>query len=139
MSEEISNVVSASKLTALLPGSASDAEDKEEVVSLFTPEGDEAGVFVVFAFLDGQTRAEYHRVAERNARKGKPNYDAAVKWLFQKKCKRIEGLDGDPGLNGMDPKTYFVQNKDGNTLMNLATGEYLSRQIGSAGDAAKSS
>lgn len=138
MSEENGNG-NKSKLAALLPGSASDADEKEELISLFTPDGDEPGVFVAFGFLDGATRAEYHRVAERNARKGKLNYDAAVKWLFQKKCKRIEGLDGDPGLGELTPINYFLQNKDGNTLMNLAVGEYLTRQIGSAGDAAKSS
>ena len=127
-----------SKITALLPGAAGDADQKEESIPLLTPEGEEVGVFVVFGFLDGQTRAEYHRVAERNSRRGKPNYDMAVKWLFQKKCKRIEGLDGDPMLNGLQPLEFFVQNKDGNTLMNLAIGEYLSRQIGSAADNSKS-
>jgi hypothetical protein len=126
-----------SKITALLPGAGSDAE-QEEIVSLLTPEGEEPGVFVIFGFLDGQTRAEYHRVAERNSRRGKPNYDMAIKWLFKKKCKRIEGLDDDPMLNGLAPLEFFVQNKDGNTLMNLAIGEYLSRQIGSAADSSKS-
>jgi hypothetical protein len=127
-----------SKITQLLPGAGSDSEEKEEIVYLLTPEGEDIGVCVAFGFLDGQTRAEYHRVAERNSRKGKPNYDLAVAWLFGKKCKRVEGLDDDPELEGLDPKDYFVKNKNGNTLMNLAVGEYLSRQIGSAADAGKS-
>lgn len=135
-----------SLIAQLLPGAVANAEEKEEIIPLLTPEGRRpvnldgttVEVDVVFSFLDGPTRAQYHRVAEQNSRRGKPNYDAAVSWLFQKKCKRIVGLDGDPLLGGLTPIDYFLKNKNGNTLMNLSIGEYLQRQIGSAADSSKS-
>lgn len=146
MSEESTNG-NGSLIAQLLPGAVDDANEKEEVIPLLTPDGKrpvradgvEINVDVVFRFLDGPSRAQYHRVAEQNARRGKPNYDVAVVWLFQKKCKRIDGLDGDPLLGELTPIDYFIKNKNGNTLMNIAIAEYLQRQIGSAADSSKSS
>jgi hypothetical protein len=133
-------------IAQLLPGAADDAAEKEEVIPLLTPDGNRPTkpdgtvieVDVVYRFLDGGTRAKYHRIADQNGRRGKPNYDAAIAWLFEKVIKRITGLDGDPLLKGLTPIEYFLKNKNGNTLMNLSMGEYLQRQIGSAADSSKS-
>jgi hypothetical protein len=133
-------------IAQLLPGAAADADSKEEIVPLLgpdkerpkRPDGSEVKVDVVFGFLDGQTQRMYHRIAEQNGKRGKPNYDAAVIWLFKKKCKRIEGLDGDPLLGGRTAIEYFVQDKNGITLLNMATIEYMQRQLGSADESYKS-
>jgi len=133
-------------IAQLLPGAADDAAEKEEVIPLLTPDGDRPtkpdgtviDVDVVYRFLDGGTRARYHKVAQQNGRRGDPNYEAAILWLFEKVCKRITGLDNDPLLKGMTPIEYFLKNKNGNTLLNLSMGEYLKRQIGSAADSSKS-
>lgn len=124
------------KLEMLLPG-AGDTGDKEEFVPLLTPDGDEIGVFAVFGFLDGATKAKYDRAIQRTGKRGRLNFDEGNFLIFDQKCKRIEGLS-DEDCGGVDPKVYFRTNKDGNILLHASVNEYLARQLPSASDGSKS-
>src|SRR5690348_475734 len=118
------------KLAQLLPGTE---PDKEEYIPLLTPEGDEIGVFAVFGFLDGQTKAKYDRTIQRTGKRGRLNFDEGNFLLFELKCKRIEGLTAED-CDGVEPKVFFRASKDGNILLHAAVNEYLNRQLPSASD-----
>jgi hypothetical protein len=141
MSDEETNVQAnghaKTKLEQLLPGSSAAFGEKEEIVPLLTPDGDDIGVYVVFAYLDGQTKAQYDRIIQRTGKRGRLNFDEGNFLLFEKKCKRIEGLTAED-CDGLEPKVYFRTNKNGNILLHASVNEYCNRQLPSAGDLSKS-
>jgi hypothetical protein len=123
-----------SKLGQLLPGAVG---EKEEVISLLTPDGDESGVAVVFSNLDGHTKTRYDRIIQTAGKRGRLNFDAGNFLVFDAKCKRIEGLSAED-CDGMEPKEYFRNTENGHILLNIAVNEYLNRFLPSAGDRSKS-
>ena len=126
------NGIKAGKLAQLLPGSDQASTEREEIIPLLTPDGDDIGVAAVFSYLDGLTKTKYDRIIQRLGKRGRPNYDEGSYLIFDQKCKRIDGLS--EADCGMDPKVYFRSTPDGHILLHAAVNEYLARQLPSAGD-----